>query len=392
MREEYNLTNKIKTDEQLRSWLLFPDAKTAKRLRLRNAELTDSGAKHLADSAPLLEELDLGDNLIRDQGALALSTLPKLRSLNLYGNQITDIGASGLVNRLALEELNLCGNQLAGAGLSAITAQSERFTKLHLGFLQMQDHGAAIVAQASWPKLKELNLRLNQLSARAIPAFLYSGRFPALKYLGIEENPLGDEIVRELHEHRPAKQGERYDITINLGGIEISEPAARELLPFYDSGMRLLLHDNLFDERELLQTPEDLTPWDWVDGLYRTTLIAYHERGVPRRYQFDLGRISIGRTPDNDLVHPMGNISKHHTALLITRAGKVFAVDQKSTNGTRLNGENIFRPTEMKLGDTLYPGGLVVHLECEPESLMERTREGCAAYHPRRPTNDHAGE
>lgn len=77
---------------------------------------------------------------------------------------------------------------------------------------------------------------------------------------------------------------------------------------------------------------------------------------------------SIGRGSDNTLVIPDISVSRRHVVIL--REGEAFVVqDQRSGNGTRVNGKNIDRHTlatgdEIAMGDTVVrfvePGGVVV--------------------------------
>jgi hypothetical protein len=381
-----NLTGRLRADAELEEWLLCEEARGVRRLRLRNGELGDRSARALA-ALDGLEALDLGDNLIGEEGALALAASPRpraaLKHLSLYANRVTDRGAAALAAGLPLESLNLCGNRVSVEGLEAIAAAtSPRLAKLHLGFLGVGDAGASALGRARWPQLRELNLRLNGLSAAGVGALLRGASFPALEYLGVEENPLGDAIAEAL-----SGVGPRPGLTINLGGTELTEPAARKLSGWgREAGVTLRLHDNLFDEAALSPDAPRLgrEQWDWADGLYRTRLLAFHDRGGEGvEYAFETGAIHIGRVAGNELVHPMGNISKRHAAILIDRAGRAFAMDLKSTNGTFLNGRRIGDPAPMRAGDLLYPGGLIVKLLAEPEPLLDRTRRGCATYLPR---------
>jgi hypothetical protein len=373
---EHNLTGKIQTDIELEAWL-SKNAQGLRRLRVRNGHLTDQGAQIIAAHCSNLEELDLGDNLIGDEGALALSLLPRLRAVNLYGNQVGDIGAAELISRLPLQELNLCGNRISVSGLEAIARYSTGLQKLHLGFLSMGDSGAEVLQSKTWPALKELNVRLNALSAKVVPGFVDANRFPSLRYLGIEENPLGDELADIFLSPSPLLK------TINFGGVGLTEQAAIKLLKVCPEKTNLLLHDNDFHESMLQKNHSLLDTWTWAEGLYRTRLMVSHiKSNPPTEYIFETGWITIGRVQGNELVHPMGNISRQHAALLISRSGRVFAFDLKSTNGSQINGTRIIEPTEFRVGDIFYPGGIMIKLKEAPESILERTREGCAAYHP----------
>lgn len=65
--------------------------------------------------------------------------------------------------------------------------------------------------------------------------------------------------------------------------------------------------------------------------------------------------LTIGRVRGNDIVLPVGNVSKRHTRLLV-RDGRVLVVDLRSTNGTYVNGERIDAPRTLEDGDKVYIG------------------------------------
>ncbi len=56
--------------------------------------------------------------------------------------------------------------------------------------------------------------------------------------------------------------------------------------------------------------------------------------------EFSQKEILIGRTPDNDIVFPRKNVSKHHAQIILKR-DRLFIKDLGSTNGTKVNEELI---------------------------------------------------
>lgn len=80
------------------------------------------------------------------------------------------------------------------------------------------------------------------------------------------------------------------------------------------------------------------------------------EKGEPKRVLVEGERFSIGRTPDNDLQIPLGNLSRQHVK--IERFADVLIIsDCGSSNGSFLNGEKIENPVALKDGDKLNLGG-----------------------------------
>ena len=83
----------------------------------------------------------------------------------------------------------------------------------------------------------------------------------------------------------------------------------------------------------------------------------------------DSGRISIGRSPDCDwtLVDPTNQLSSRHCE--IAWVGDGYAVADKSTNGTSLNGERLTAARRIAPGDVLLVG---------PYEIRVGTEEGMA--------------
>lgn len=77
-------------------------------------------------------------------------------------------------------------------------------------------------------------------------------------------------------------------------------------------------------------------------------------------WPIQIGRNTIGQSPDNDIQLPEGTVSSSH-AILVTRQvkGNIIAAitDSMSTNGTMINGETIgFTPEQCKSGDIITIG------------------------------------
>jgi len=80
---------------------------------------------------------------------------------------------------------------------------------------------------------------------------------------------------------------------------------------------------------------------------------------------FDLAgqKITVGRTPDNDLHLPDNSISSHHAELNL-EAGDYIVTDLESTNGTRVNGEKA-QTSPLRQGDTVRFGNVELLYESE---------------------------
>ena len=66
--------------------------------------------------------------------------------------------------------------------------------------------------------------------------------------------------------------------------------------------------------------------------------------------------ICIGREVDNDIQILAGGISRYHAKIEYVEGDKWKIQDLNSTNGTRINGKKIDRPTQLKEGDQIQIG------------------------------------
>lgn len=71
----------------------------------------------------------------------------------------------------------------------------------------------------------------------------------------------------------------------------------------------------------------------------------------------------IGRMSDNDLCLPDDSVSRCHAELTRTAEGRYTVKDLNSSNGTSLNGTRISAPEEIKAGDLLKIGNLLITVE-----------------------------
>ena len=78
--------------------------------------------------------------------------------------------------------------------------------------------------------------------------------------------------------------------------------------------------------------------------------------------KFASDKVSIGRVAGNDLVLPSGTVSTHH-ALLYRSNGSWLVADEKSTNGTFLNGQLLSAPAQLADGDELSVGQFRIRVD-----------------------------
>jgi len=91
------------------------------------------------------------------------------------------------------------------------------------------------------------------------------------------------------------------------------------------------------------------------------SILITEKGGAQRQLDFEAAEIGIGRLEDNDLCLPKNNVSKHH-ARLVFKDERYVIVDQKSTNGTYVNGRRITGPMVVRRGDKIYIGDFILTL------------------------------
>src|SRR4029453_529528 len=94
--------------------------------------------------------------------------------------------------------------------------------------------------------------------------------------------------------------------------------------------------------------------------------------------EIDAKRVSIGRTPENDLVIDDPSLSRRHA--LIENIGDAFTVtDCGSSNGTLVNGRQVSVPTELADWDVLTFGAVsdvLVRIQEVPDRLEQEQISG----------------
>jgi S-DNA-T family DNA segregation ATPase FtsK/SpoIIIE len=73
-------------------------------------------------------------------------------------------------------------------------------------------------------------------------------------------------------------------------------------------------------------------------------------------------RFVIGRDDECDLVLDDDKVSRRHAALTLTDGGATLE-DLDSANGTFVNGRRIHEPTELRPGDLIRLGAVILKLE-----------------------------
>jgi hypothetical protein len=112
-----------------------------------------------------LQELDLGETGVDDQGLETVLSLPALMDLNLMRAKVTSAGVQKLKG-MKLKRLNI--DDVAGIDNSCLPAISEMKSLefLHLGKTAITDEGVAVLGEL--PNLKTLILENTKVSDAAI--------------------------------------------------------------------------------------------------------------------------------------------------------------------------------------------------------------------------------
>jgi pilus assembly protein CpaF len=110
------------------------------------------------------------------------------------------------------------------------------------------------------------------------------------------------------------------------------------------------------------------------------SIVITEKGGAQRQLDIESPEVSIGRLEDNDICLPKSNVSKHH-ARLVFKDDRYVLLDQKSTNGTYVNGRRISAPMVVRKGDKIYIGDFILTL-----AAPGGTFEGVSAreFRPRR--------
>ena len=90
-------------------------------------------------------------------------------------------------------------------------------------------------------------------------------------------------------------------------------------------------------------------------GALRFSLVIASGRRRGESVPLTSAMAELGRAEDNDVVLAESGVSRHH-ARLVYKAGRYFAEDIGSTNGTRVNGRRIEGLRPLAAGDTLAVG------------------------------------
>jgi pSer/pThr/pTyr-binding forkhead associated (FHA) protein len=80
-------------------------------------------------------------------------------------------------------------------------------------------------------------------------------------------------------------------------------------------------------------------------------------RNPPQDHFLAVGKHTVGRHPDNDVVIASPYVSRRHCTILVLPDGTCILQDLGSTDGVYVDGERIKHPLRLKDGDEIRVGG-----------------------------------
>ncbi|XP_072133248.1 NACHT, LRR and PYD domains-containing protein 3-like isoform X1 [Mobula birostris] len=195
---------------------------TIKQLDLEYCHIQCEGIQRLGPGLHKCRELRLSFNKLGDSGVKLVSAAlrnPECKIQKLWLNDVglTDSGAEDLVSTLStnpsLRGLNLGGNKLGDSGVKLVSAALRnpecKIQKLWLNRVGLTDSGVEdlVSALSTNPSLTELDLRLNSLTDRSVPALRrLILTLPSLERIRLGDNRFsgtGRKELRSLQEPRP---------------------------------------------------------------------------------------------------------------------------------------------------------------------------------------------
>ncbi|MDR3683074.1 MAG: GGDEF domain-containing protein [Geothrix sp.] len=106
--------------------------------------------------------------------------------------------------------------------------------------------------------------------------------------------------------------------------------------------------------RTKFESDAEQAPAEWA-------LVAYAGAALGRVFPIRAGLVILGRAPDAGIALLDGEVSRYHARIRVEE-GHVQVEDLGSTNGTRVNGDLIRGPADLRAGDRLAMGGHVLKL------------------------------
>lgn len=110
-------------------------------------------------------------------------------------------------------------------------------------------------------------------------------------------------------------------------------------------------------------------------------LIGTTPEGIAAHYELGEHTV-IGRSPECQIVLADGLASRRHCLIEHTPDGQFYVEDNKSANGTLLNGQALRSRTQLRSGDSIQIGStvLVLRLESSNRSASRPGTQACPSF------------
>jgi Leucine-rich repeat (LRR) protein len=188
-------------------------------VHLFNNRITDKGLREI--TAKQVQNLNLSQNHISDDGAEYIAKLPSLINVNLTSNQIGDKGVQALRDAKKLVILDITQNVVTAKGFLEICKNKT------IKILQLFNNNVQFVEADVVPHndtLTTLGLASNRLDGKCAKVLEGLVSIPSLKELDLSGNAIDDSAATVLFKYKSHK------LKIDLNGNPISATTLKKSL------------------------------------------------------------------------------------------------------------------------------------------------------------------
>ncbi|MGD8370138.1 MAG: FHA domain-containing protein [Syntrophobacterales bacterium] len=177
-----------------------------------------------------------------------------------------------------------------------------------------------------------------------------------------ENEGIGVEFIKNLNQFEPVRVSDvagkiRYKtLAYYLSALE--DLPLPEFISKYPNGFLVERSERFFDNNVIFQFITDVAEDQYVleqlkNGRVRAAVLSARIMEIAKRKNLnEADMVTIGRSPDNDIVLYNKMVSRKHAYLNLTAKGEAcYLVDLGSTNGTFLNGNQIKSHERYQLAD-----------------------------------------
>lgn len=114
----------------------------------------------------------------------------------------------------------------------------------------------------------------------------------------------------------------------------------------------------MVDDKTIIAEPLGLTTFQGPKNK-KSCFVQYSGQGLGRRYVLDRPEMTIGRSPENEIVINEQSVSRQHVRL-VQMGESVEIFDMKTTNGTYINDKQVSSGVTLQDGDVLRLGTILL--------------------------------